>query len=147
MLEQAIEQGIRSEIEASVKQATEKAKAELDKRIPEIVAGIALKVLSYVRMERRQSLVVGGYHDGQLHGNAGTMDTLQLCERPTISQLSDFRQSSELSYTFTSHNYRSLRILVGTKMFAIFVPEGQSDHETLALLLANYRPEKECVKP
>lgn len=43
-IESAIASAIKMEIEEAVKAATEKAKAELEKKIPEIVAGIALRV-------------------------------------------------------------------------------------------------------
>lgn len=46
MFEEAVKQAIKAEIERAVKIETEKAKAELDARIPQIVAGLTIKVLS-----------------------------------------------------------------------------------------------------
>jgi len=55
MIEEAIRQAVKIEIERAVKTATENAKAELDRRVPEIVAGLAIKVMEHVSMERLQN--------------------------------------------------------------------------------------------
>ena len=49
-----IKQALESQIEDAVKVATENAKEELDRRIPEIVAGVSIKLMDRVRMERLQ---------------------------------------------------------------------------------------------
>lgn len=55
MMEKAISQAVKIEIERAVKTATENAKAELDRRVPEIVAGLAIKIMEHVSMERLQN--------------------------------------------------------------------------------------------
>ena len=55
MIEEAIRQAVKMEIDRAVKTATENAKAELDRRIPEIVAGLAINVIEHVSMERLQN--------------------------------------------------------------------------------------------
>ena len=47
----AVTEAIKREIEAEVTKAVEEAKARLQRRIPEIVAGIAIKTMEYVSME------------------------------------------------------------------------------------------------
>lgn len=52
MIEEVIKCAVELEIKRAVKIATENAKLELDRRIPEIVAGIAIKVMERVSIER-----------------------------------------------------------------------------------------------
>jgi len=67
MFEEAVRQAIKAEIERAVKIETEKAKAELDARIPQIVAGLAIKVMKYVSVERlRDELVIHIRMEGAL---------------------------------------------------------------------------------
>jgi len=55
MIEKAIEQAMRSEIEKAVAVAVQNAKNELDRRVPEIVAGLAIKLMERVSMTRLQN--------------------------------------------------------------------------------------------
>ena len=55
MIEEAIKEAVTIEIERAVKTATENAKAELDRRVPEIVAGLAIKIMVHVSMKRLQN--------------------------------------------------------------------------------------------
>ena len=67
MFEEAVKQAIKAEIERAVKIETEKAKAELDARIPQIVAGLAIKVMKYVSVERlRDELLIKIRMEGAL---------------------------------------------------------------------------------
>jgi hypothetical protein len=59
MIEEAIGKAVKMEIDRAVKTATENAKAELDRRVPEIVAGLAINVMKSVSMERlRNELLI-----------------------------------------------------------------------------------------
>lgn len=55
MIEEAIRRAVKMEIDRAVKTETENAKAELDRRVPEIVAGLAIKIMEHVSMERLQN--------------------------------------------------------------------------------------------
>jgi hypothetical protein len=48
----AIKKAIDMEIEEAVKIATSKARDELEKRIPEIVSGISIRIMKRVNIER-----------------------------------------------------------------------------------------------
>lgn len=73
MMAEAIEQAVKVEIEAAVKTATENAKVELERRVPEIVAGLVIRVMDSVRMEMHQhELVIYVSRE-----NGGGMKTLE----------------------------------------------------------------------
>ncbi len=52
MIEEAIERGLAIEIEKAVETATANAKAELERRVPQIVAGLAIKIMERVSIDR-----------------------------------------------------------------------------------------------
>ena len=52
-LEDLVIKAVKNEVEKTVMVAVEKAKAELELRIPEIVAGVALRVEKHISFERR----------------------------------------------------------------------------------------------
>ena len=56
--EQVIKQAIDLEIRKSVEVAVENAKKELDRRIPEIVAGLAIKIMKNVKLEEYNTELV-----------------------------------------------------------------------------------------
>ena len=51
-IELAVTQAIKREIEAEVTKAVEEAKARLQRRIPEIVAGVAIQAMQVVDFNR-----------------------------------------------------------------------------------------------
>ena len=58
-LTRSIEDAIQLEIERAVKTAVDNAKAELTRRVPEIVAGLAIRIMQRVSMESlRDELII-----------------------------------------------------------------------------------------
>jgi hypothetical protein len=57
-LESAIQEVLRQEIEKEVAEAVKEAKARLERRIPEIVAGVALHVQKRLSIDRLQDEIV-----------------------------------------------------------------------------------------
>jgi hypothetical protein len=55
MTEDIIARSVRSEVEKAVAVAVENAKRELDRRVPEIVAGLSIKLMERVSMTRLQN--------------------------------------------------------------------------------------------
>ena len=51
-IQEVVAAAIKAEIDSEVKKAVEVAKRELDRRIPELVSGIAIRVMERVSMER-----------------------------------------------------------------------------------------------
>lgn len=53
-----IKQAVKIEVEREVKKAIEAAKDELDRRVPEVVAGLSIKIMERVSFERMQNELV-----------------------------------------------------------------------------------------
>lgn len=49
---------VNKQVNKAVKEAIERAKIELDRKIPEIVAGLSLQFASHIRLETMQNEVV-----------------------------------------------------------------------------------------
>ena len=58
MFEEIVKAGVQLRVKQEVQKAVDQAKLDLERRIPEIVAGVSLELMEYVRMETLQNELV-----------------------------------------------------------------------------------------